>query len=719
MDTSLIRNTAVAVFGLVLLCGPSFGNVLNVPGEFATIQAAIDASSDGDTVLVSPGTYLENITFRTKNIVVASRYILTREPATIFATIIDGSAPANADSASCVRIIGGQNPTAVLEGFTLTRGCGTKWVDEHGAGIYREGGGVLTALSSPTIQHNYVIQNEAVNSAGCVSAGGGAMRLGDGSPRVLNNVIVLNRAMYGGGIVLNYCSGAIVRNNVIHRNRVHEAVPGVATFGGGGIWINNRLPGSSAPNLVDNNIVFANTSEGSGGQSAGQGGALHIQASTVAARNNIVWLNRQAVGGQISGAIALSYSCVDGGFSGTGNIDAFPEFDESGFTLKSSSPCIDAGDPEPAFSDPEDPGSPGNALAPALGTTRNDMGAFGGPLATALPEHTDPGVEPPAGPHDFGLLLPGEVREIGIAITSIGAVSLTVDRVTFAHNDGQLLQTTSRLPLVITKGAPDPLYIQWSPAMSVILDDTVLIYHNDPYTANPVRAALRGSSIPTPLLSMNTSEHNFGTIDVNVLSLDTTFYLFNLGTGDDSVTVSVDPKSVNPPTTLDVSPLAGALAPGDSLALTFTFRPRDIIKSTLGLYAPVVSVNSHQTPAVLQKTMRFRLTGTVSVANPDIAPQTFTLEQNYPNPFNPTTAIRFQVPPAQNSGGQTTNPGLSLVTLSVYDALGREVAVLMNQRKEPGSYSVELDASRLASGMYMYRLTAGMFVATKRMMVLK
>ena len=88
-------------------------------------------------------------------------------------------------------------------------------------------------------------------------------------------------------------------------------------------------------------------------------------------------------------------------------------------------------------------------------------------------------------------------------------------------------------------------------------------------------------------------------------------------------------------------------------------------------------------------------------------PQVFSLSQNYPNPFNPTTGIRFQV------------SGVSDVRLSVYDLLGREVAVLVNERKAPGSYEVNFDATRLASGVYLYRLSAGQFVQSRKMIVVK
>jgi hypothetical protein len=98
-----------------------------------------------------------------------------------------------------------------------------------------------------------------------------------------------------------------------------------------------------------------------------------------------------------------------------------------------------------------------------------------------------------------------------------------------------------------------------------------------------------------------------------------------------------------------------------------------------------------------------------SVSHPPAAavPTQFVLEQDYPNPFNPTTVVRYQVPVAGN------------VRLIVYDLLGREVATLVNERKEPGSYTVRFDASGLASGAYLYRLQAGGFAETRKMILIK
>ena len=96
------------------------------------------------------------------------------------------------------------------------------------------------------------------------------------------------------------------------------------------------------------------------------------------------------------------------------------------------------------------------------------------------------------------------------------------------------------------------------------------------------------------------------------------------------------------------------------------------------------------------------------------APLTFTLFQNYPNPFNPTTKIKYSIPAPPN-----LPKGEVFVQLKVYDVLGREVATLVNKQQQPGNYEVEFDASNLSSGVYFYRLTAGSFVETKKMILLK
>jgi hypothetical protein len=92
----------------------------------------------------------------------------------------------------------------------------------------------------------------------------------------------------------------------------------------------------------------------------------------------------------------------------------------------------------------------------------------------------------------------------------------------------------------------------------------------------------------------------------------------------------------------------------------------------------------------------------------------FVLEQNYPNPFNPLTIIKYTI-----AGGREQGSGITAVKLVVYDLLGMEVAVLVNERKTQGSYDVAFDASGLASGVYVYCLSAGSNLESRKMVLLK
>lgn len=88
-------------------------------------------------------------------------------------------------------------------------------------------------------------------------------------------------------------------------------------------------------------------------------------------------------------------------------------------------------------------------------------------------------------------------------------------------------------------------------------------------------------------------------------------------------------------------------------------------------------------------------------------PTEYVLSQNFPNPFNPTTKIEYNV------------PELSFVILKVYDVLGNEIGTLVNEEKPIGRYKIEFNATTLPSGIYFYRLQAGNFIETKKMILLR
>lgn len=348
--------------------------LITVLVDYNTIQQAIDASADGDTIEVLPGTYSENINFRGRKILLTSLFYLNNDTSYISSTIINGSTPAYPDTASCVIFNSDEDSTSILQGFTITGGQGTLWLDIHGAGIYREGGGVLIELSSPVVRFNRIINNYATNTIAGNGAGGGGLRIGDGNPQILNNVIAFNNGRYGPGIVLNY-TGCIIKNNLICYNS-----GGQSFNGGGAIWASHNLAGT--PKIIENNTIYGNHA------TVGTGGILS-QTTNVIVRNNILWANTSPGGTQVyplgGGTASVTYSDVQGGYTGSGNINFPPNFQDTvNFYLTVFSPCVDAGDSSTIYNDIEDTGNPGMALLPSLGTVRNDMGAYGGQGAAVL-----------------------------------------------------------------------------------------------------------------------------------------------------------------------------------------------------------------------------------------------------------------------------------------------------------------------------------------------
>ena len=95
------------------------------------------------------------------------------------------------------------------------------------------------------------------------------------------------------------------------------------------------------------------------------------------------------------------------------------------------------------------------------------------------------------------------------------------------------------------------------------------------------------------------------------------------------------------------------------------------------------------------------------IVKTESAPDNFELNNNYPNPFNPTTTIRFLIPQR------------SQVTIKVFDILGNEVAALLDETKESGSYSLEFNGKSLVCGIYIYRLAAGNVTESRKMLLLK
>ncbi|MFC1887977.1 T9SS type A sorting domain-containing protein [Candidatus Cloacimonadota bacterium] len=362
-----LSSTRGAVILLLFIMMPLFSDTILIPEDHSTIQSGINAATNGDTVLVAAGIYNENISFKGKEILLTSYFMLEHDLQQVNETIINGSSYADPDSASTVTFCSNETGYSILQGFTITGGNGTTWIDPQIPNYtWHSGGGVFIYYASPSIKNNIITSNTVDNNGSYDGASGGGLLCFRGNPLICNNTFSSNQADYGAGLVVDY-SGALIANNLITYNSGGEQ------YGGGGIYC---IGTDTEPILIFNNVVYGN-------YSMTTGGAIQLWTSNVTAKNNILWGNSQNSGGSINGnSINISYSVIEDNFTGEGNITDDPQIiDFTTYQLSASSPCIDAGDPSAEYNDPEDPANPGQAIYPSYGTVRNDIGAYGGPYS--------------------------------------------------------------------------------------------------------------------------------------------------------------------------------------------------------------------------------------------------------------------------------------------------------------------------------------------------
>ena len=236
----MIRIFVLSVFLSLFIPFVAYPSIINIPADYPTIQQGIDASSDGDTVLVQPGTYVENLEILGKDIVLGSMFLMTGDTLYISSTIIDG------DSAGFVIDIDYVNPPASIIGFTIQNG-------QHNFGV--NGGGIYVRGSGIVIDNNIIRDNTALP----YGAGAGIYLTQCAYGSVISyNLIRDNYGGDGSGISLSY-SDLLIRDNTIMNN--------IAIYYGGGIECSNY----SDPIIV-NNIIMGN--------SADQGGAIYISSSS-------------------------------------------------------------------------------------------------------------------------------------------------------------------------------------------------------------------------------------------------------------------------------------------------------------------------------------------------------------------------------------------------------------------------------------------------------
>jgi hypothetical protein len=384
-----MMKTILNVFTLIILCTTfSFADIIHVPADTASIQGGIDLASNGDTVLVQPGIYVENINFNGKKIVVGSLTLTTGDTSYISQTVIDGN-----ESGSVVTFETLEDFTAVLSGFMITNGVG-QWGENGGGGInlknssplvtymliinnraYSNGGGICFYNSNAQFSHVKVKSNW---TAGLMEGGGagGGISIENSNPLLTDVEITDNYSQSGGGILCGNSNPTLI-DVTVNNNKATSG--GMGGTSGGGIVFGNSSPTLVNVTVSDNisnndtgGIVFSNSSgslsnvtiaKNSGSGISGvyftmslsnvtitenSGAGISLDASSLSLVNTILWNNSPEILNAYTptDSVNVFYSDIKGGWLGEGNIDADPMFVDTAngdYRLKTGSPCIDAG----------------------------------------------------------------------------------------------------------------------------------------------------------------------------------------------------------------------------------------------------------------------------------------------------------------------------------------------------------------------------------------
>jgi len=494
------------------------------------------------------------------------------------------------------------------------------------------GGALYIQSQGITITHCTI----ANNSAKC----GGGIYLNASSVTISDCVFANNSASQsGGGLHLKWSSNAMLSNCVFCNNASHGAL---TSFGGGGIRCEDLL---GSPSTFTNNLLINNTAVYNGGgfmnsgtaaygaiptlinntivqnsctstSSSAMGGGLMVATAedTVIGLNNIVYDNYATNDPNISGTALFTYSCVEGGLSGTGNIDEDPLFvtgpggdcylSQTAAGQPTTSPCVDAGDP---------------ASAMITGTTRTD------------------------GIQDAGIVDMG-------------------------------------YHYAVMEGPPPP-------------DLSVTLTPHDP----PIQIPAGGGSFMFDVAIENTTaEAIVADVWIDVVPPGGTALSLVVRT---DVSFPASTTITRPDMTQNVPPRAPAGT------YTYTCSVGEMMGTVIDF--DQFTFEKLETGEGLSTVNDWNLSGWEDEVVQASAPAEFSLHSVYPNPFNPLTTISYALPEAAR------------VTLRIFDVNGRQISELANGWRDAGVHEVTFDATNLASGVYVYRLDAGAFTASGKMVLMK
>ncbi len=671
------------------------GNLLIVPDNFQTIQAAIDSSNNGDTILVDPGIYIEKINFKGKRIFLTSNFLISGDTSYITNTIIDAN-----ESGSVVTFNDNEDSRSSISGFTLQNG-----VDEKGGGVHinnaspilmnliiqnNSGGGIYFLNSDSKIFNCKIRNNTAWYAAGIYSI---SSRLTFKSVEISNNFA---NSVSGGGLLINEQSTVILINATIADNR---AMPN-----GAGIYCHG------ASNLSIVNTIIWNPS----------GSEVYLHGGSGA---NSLTISRSALRGGRP-CIVTDPFYADSIFWKEGNIDGDPAFvnpDGFDYRLGNSSPCINTGTPDTAGLDLPLTDLVGN---PRIIGGRIDMGAY--EYIIDPPPVPDFLITPQAGTREIifffdasssydtkdsasSLLVRWDWQSDGAWDTEYSAEKTAehsyaeagIYTVTLEVKDTDGLTATAQKTLIVANDLNREVTYTVSGDQGMVtapfLNTTLsLRFLTGSVSGKSLSVAGLGDSLPDSLGIADRFEKAVGYYSLsseNITSFSGTLKIAY----NDSI-------------------LSAAAIPEDSLRIAF-------YDETLSKWrAAVTTINkdSNTASATIYHFSLWALTDRsdeliTSIGEAFSNPGTISshqLYQNYPNPFNPATSIRFTLPKEER------------VQITIYNILGQRIRRLAGETFSAGEHTILWDGRDdagllLSSGVYIYEIRAGEFIERKKMTLLR
>ena len=804
---------------------------IKVPQDFPSIQTAINNSQNGDTVLVFPGTYFENINFKGKNIVLGSLFLTAGDTTFVSQTIIDGL-----QQGCVVTFENGENSTTILTGFTIRNGLG----EEDSLS-----GGGITCInnSNPTLNNIIVKENSADNRN--VESGGGILLMN--SKIILNNSLITgNIARFGGGIFLENSSIDINNSTIKHNEsrsngkgggicgysstieiKESEIVNNKALFkpssltaflsDGGGIYLR------SCSTILENSNISYNLSENFGGGIALKNTNIKIYKTKIT--NNTAFNSNVYYGfdGNNGGGIYcenvdtcyLENVLIENNYaSGNGGgIIYFPNNPIEAFknvTIRNNASANGGGGiyttPNLLFTNSSNNCSiydnkakeSGNDIYiwtnnhPILPISINlDTVTISDPddyhiypineidisykYALSQSVNLDLYVSPNGNNSNSGYSISEPLQTIDYALTVIKAdsnnpktinllpgtyssksngekfpiyarsyVNLKGEDVTTTILDGETITNLIEIDnqkniilekLTIQNGYGENyksggVFINGYFSKNILLKKMII---KDNYSEKGT-GGLHFSSAEAEIINLtivkNKSNSSISSGGIGIVSTNSSIFnsiitdnlpfnimnnkfhnilvgFSNIEGGFEGLTYP-DSNYVNwLDGNIDSNPMFLGGEPFD-YNLTENSPCVNSGKSFLIWEGDtLINLSDEEFIGVAPDMGAIESDFLISINEEEKLPTEFKLEQNYPNPFNPSTKIVYDIP--KNI----------YVTLKIYNSIGKEVSELVNGYKQAGSYSETFDASNLPSGVYFYKLQAGEFISTNKMLLIK